>query len=143
MASHERLTRICFNDYDREIAIVAIRQAPETEEEEILGVGRLIKVHGVNEAEFAIVISDQLQGQGLGTHLLKLLLDIGCQEGLERIFGHILPDNYSMQRVCRKLGFVVNYDSFAEGYEGRIHMLGAARWKRTLITSARSRPGLS
>src|SRR4029077_17719346 len=112
--AHERLTRICFNDYDREIAIVAIRQAPETEEEEILGVGRLIKVHGVNEAEFAIVISDQLQGQGLGTHLLKLLLDIGCQEGLERIFGHILPDNYSMQRVCRKLGFVVNYDSFAE-----------------------------
>ena len=68
----------------------------------------------MNEAEFAIVISDQLQGQGLGTHLLKLLLDIGCQEGLERIFGHILPDNYSMQRVCRKLGFVVNYDSFAE-----------------------------
>jgi len=112
--AHERLTRICFNDYDREIAIVAIRQAPETEEEEILGVGRLIKVHGVNEAEFAIVISDQLQGQGLGTHLLKLLLDIGCQEGLERIFGHILPDNYPMQRVCRKLGFVVNYDSFAE-----------------------------
>ena len=110
--AHERLSRICFNDYDREIAMVATRQA--TKEEEILGVGRLIKVHGVNEAEFAIVVSDQWQGQGLGTHLLKLLLDIGRQEGLERIIGHILPDNYPMQRVCKKLGFVVNYDSFAE-----------------------------
>jgi acetyltransferase len=56
--AHEQLTRICFNDYDREIAIVATREAPETKEEAILGVGRLIKVHGVNEAEFAIVISD-------------------------------------------------------------------------------------
>ncbi len=47
--AHERLTRICFNDYDREIAIVATREAPETKEEAILGVGQLIKIHGVNE----------------------------------------------------------------------------------------------
>jgi len=108
--SHERLTRTCFNDYDREIAMVATRQA--TTEEEILGVGRLIKVHGVNEGEFAIIISDQWQGQGLGIFLLKLLLDIGRQEGLERVFGHILPENYGMQKVCRKLGFALKYDDF-------------------------------
>jgi hypothetical protein len=53
--------------------------APETREEEILGVGCFIKVHGVNEAESAIVISDQLQGQGLRTHLLELLLDAPFQ----------------------------------------------------------------
>jgi acetyltransferase len=28
--THERLTRICFNDYDREIAIVVAGQTPET-----------------------------------------------------------------------------------------------------------------
>jgi acetyltransferase len=116
--AHQRLTRICFNDYDREIAMVATCQP--TKEEEILGVGRLIKVHGVNEAEFAIVISDQLQGQGLGTYLLKLLLDIGRQEGLERIIGHILPDNYGMQRVCKKLGFALNYDNFADDMKAEI-----------------------
>ncbi len=116
--THERLTRICFNDYDREIAMVATRQAAN--EEEILGVGRLIKVHGVNEAEFAIVISDQWQGQGLGTYLLRLLLDIGRQEGLERIIGHILTENYGMQRVCKKLGFAVNYDNFADDMRAEI-----------------------
>jgi acetyltransferase len=116
--AHERLARICFNDYDREIAMVATRQV--NQQEEILGVGRLIKVHGVNEAEFAIVISDQLQGQGLGTYLLKLLLDIGRQEGLERIIGHILPDNYGMQRVCKKLGFALNYDNFADDMKAEI-----------------------
>jgi acetyltransferase len=108
--AHERLTRICFNDYDREIALVAVRKMPETKEDEIIAVGRLMKVHGVNEGEFAIVISDRFQRQGLGTQLLELLVDIGQQEGLERIFGYILPDNYGMQRVSKKVGFTVSFD---------------------------------
>jgi len=98
--------------------MVATRQV--NKQEEILGVGRLIKVHGANEGEFAIVISDQWQGQGLGTYLLKLILDIGRQEGLERIVGHILPDNYGMQRVCKKLGFALNYDDFADDMKAEI-----------------------
>jgi acetyltransferase len=120
--AHDRLTRICFNDYDREIAIVAIRQSSESKDHEIIGVGRLIKVHGANEAEFANVVSDDCQGQGLGTHLLKLLLEIGRQEGIELIFGQILPDNYAMQRVCKTLGFTVNFDSFAEVMRAEIRL---------------------
>ena len=116
--AHERLTRICFNDYDREIAMVATRHVNNVEE--IIGVGRLIKVHGLNEAEFAIVVSDQWQGQGLGTYLLKLLLDIGRQEGLERIIGHILPDNYGMQKVCKNVGFAVSYDNSEDDMKAEI-----------------------
>ena len=56
--AHERLTRICFIDYDREMALVAVRQEPEMKEPEIIGVGRLVRRHGVPEAEFAIKISD-------------------------------------------------------------------------------------
>ena len=118
--AHERLTRICFNDYDREIAIVATKPAPATSGEEILAVGRLVKARGVNEAEFAIVISDQWQGHGLGTHLLELLVEIGRQEGLERIVGHILPDNYAMQKVSKKVGFALRYDSFTEDMKAEI-----------------------
>jgi acetyltransferase len=118
--THERLTRICFNDYDREIAILVTRQAPEVNDEEILGVGRLFKVHGINEAEFAIVINDQWQGHGLGTHLLGLLVDIGRKEGLERIIGHVLPDNYPMLKVCKKVGFALNYDSLAEDMRAEV-----------------------
>jgi acetyltransferase len=108
--AHERLTRICFNDYDREIALVGVRRAPNTKEDEIIAVGRLMKVHGMNEGEFAIVISDRFQHQGLGTHLLQLLVGIGRQEGVERIFGQILPENYGMQRASKKAGFTVSFD---------------------------------
>jgi acetyltransferase len=108
--AHERLTRICFNDYDREIALVAVRRAPDTKEDEIIAVGRLIKLRGMNEAEFAIVVSDRFQRQGLGTHLLQLLVNIGRQEGVERIFGQILPENHNMHRVSKKVGFTVSFD---------------------------------
>ena len=102
--AHERLTRICFNDFDRELAIIGISRSSKPGSEEIIGIGRLIKVHGVKEAEFAIVVSDQWQNQGLGTHFLKLLLEIGRREGMEMIFGYILPENYTMQKICKSLG---------------------------------------
>jgi len=108
--AHERLTRICFIDYDREMALVAVRQESEIKEPEIIGVGRLVRRHGVPEAEFAIEISDRFQRQGLGTRLLQLLVDIGRQEGLERIFGLILPENYNMLQLAKKVGFSVTFD---------------------------------
>jgi RimJ/RimL family protein N-acetyltransferase len=49
-----------------------------------------------------------------------LLVDIGRKEGLERVSGDILPDNYSMIKVCKKLGFALNYDSFADDMKAEI-----------------------
>jgi acetyltransferase len=103
--AHERLTRICFIDYDREMALVAERKDSETGEREILGVGRLSKMHGTNDAEFAILISDKAQDQGLGTELLRRLLQVGRDEKLSHITADILPDNIEMQRISQKLGF--------------------------------------
>ncbi len=104
---HDRLTRICFIDYDREMALVAECENAETGEGEILGVARLSKLHGCNDAEFAMLVSDRYQGQGLGTELLKQLILVGKAEGLENIQAEILWENSAMQRVSRKLGFEI------------------------------------
>jgi len=108
--SHERLTRICFIDYDREMILVADRKNPQTLEHEILGVARLSKLHGKNEAEFALIISDRCQHQGLGTELIKRLLAVGKEEKLDAIVGYVLSSNYMMQSICRKLGFQLQPD---------------------------------
>jgi acetyltransferase len=108
--AHERLTRICFIDYDREMLLVADRQDPETLEHRILAVGRLSKLHGTNEAEFALIVSDSYQQRGLGTELLRRLLQIGQEEKLEAIVGYILNSNYKMQSLCKKLGFELQPD---------------------------------
>jgi acetyltransferase len=105
--AHERLARICFVDYDREIALVAEHADSTTGAREILGVGRLTKLHGTNSAEFALLVGDDWQGRGLGRQLLKMLVRIGRDEKLDRITATMLPDNHAMVKLCRKLGFQV------------------------------------
>jgi acetyltransferase len=109
--AHERLTRICFIDYDREMALVAEERDPETGEREILGVGRLSRDHAVpDEAEFSVLVSDRYQRQGLGTILLDKLLKVGRREGISRITADILPNNRPMQRVSTSAGFQLRHD---------------------------------
>ena len=105
--THERLTRICFTDYDREMALVVDRRDPVDGSHSVLAVGRLSRVHGEAAAEFSMLVSDPWQHQGLGTRLLGLLLQIGRDEGLERVTAEILHENRAMQRVCSKLGFTL------------------------------------
>jgi acetyltransferase len=107
--AHERLIGICFIDYDREMALVADYHNPQTEQNEIIGVGRLIKDHGENEAEFAILVTDQFQRKGLGAELLRRLIQFGHDEKLQRLTGDIDPENQGMQEVCKKLGFRLQY----------------------------------
>ena len=103
--AHERLTRICFIDYDREMAFVADYKNPETGQHQILGVGRLSQFPGTGEAEFAMLVSDKYQHQGLGSELLRQLVQVGRDQGVKRITADILFDNLTMQHVCQKLGF--------------------------------------
>ena len=103
--AHERLIRICFNDFDREIALVAEHKDKKTGQRKILGVGRLSKEPGTNTAQFSIVVIDRYQRRGLGTELLRRLVQIGREEKLKRITADILPENLGMQAVSEKLKF--------------------------------------
>jgi len=110
--AHERLTRICFIDYDREMALVAERTNPETGEREIMGVARLSRRGAVpEEAELSVLVSDRFQRRGIGTLLLSRLLEIGRAEHLSRITAEILFDNRPMQRISKKLGFHLRRDA--------------------------------
>lgn len=104
LVSHEQLARMCFIDYDREMALVAETTGKDGEKS-IIAMGQLTKLHGSNQAEFAILVSDEHQRTGLGTELLSRLLDFARDEGVEYVVAEILPQNEGMRRVCRKLGF--------------------------------------
>jgi acetyltransferase len=110
--AHERLTRICFIDYDREMALVAERTNPQTGEKEIMGVARLSRHSAIpEEAEFSVLISDPFQRRGLGTLLVSKLLEVGRAESLHHITADILFENYPMQRISKKLGFHLHRDT--------------------------------
>lgn len=114
--AHDRLIKICFIDYSREIALVADYRDPETGEHSILGVSRLSKLYGTDQAEFAVLVNDLYQHQGLGTKLLSQLIEVAKQEKIKLLIGDIHPENSGMLRICRNLGFRLRY-SIEEGIE--------------------------
>ncbi len=109
--AHERLIRRCFNDFDRDIALVAEHQDKNTGQISIVGVARLSRSPGKTcDAEFAVILSDAFQRRGLGYELLKLLVKIGKSENIQHIYGIILPNNQAMQAISEKLGFELQKD---------------------------------
>jgi acetyltransferase len=108
--SHERLTRICFIDYDREMVLV-VEQKGKDDSPEIIAIGRLSKLPGgSNEAELAVLVDDRYQRQGLGTELYRRLIAVAHDEKLKRVVSTILGENRDMRAICQKLGFRMDVD---------------------------------
>jgi len=107
--AHERLTRICFIDYNREMALVAERMNAAGEPE-ILAIGRLSKIHGREEAELAAVAIDDAQHKGLGTELYRRLIQVARDAKLKKLISIMLPENREMRSLCTKLGFEMSAD---------------------------------
>lgn len=108
--SHDRLSRIVYIDFDREMALAAEYTDPATNQKHIVGIGRLSKIYGTQDAEFSMLIIDSFHGKGLGTEFLKLLVQIGRDENLKRITAYISPENIAMQKISKHLGFTLHRD---------------------------------
>jgi acetyltransferase len=101
--AHDRLVRICFGDYDRELALVAERKAPGGPE--IIGVGRLNRIHETEEAEVAVMVTDQFQNRGLGAELLRRAIRVARAEGVTAVSAEMMADNLAMQTISKAMGF--------------------------------------
>jgi acetyltransferase len=101
---HERLVNVCFVDYDRKIVMVAETKDADGERR-IVAIGRLNKVRGTNDSQFAVLVADEFQRKGLGTLMMERLLDIARKERILRIVIRVLHDNEGMLHLCKKAGF--------------------------------------
>jgi acetyltransferase len=103
---HQRLARICHCDYDRELALLA--ETPnEAGEQDIMGVVRLSKIHGTNEARLSILIGDPYQGIGLGSELVRRAIEIARSERLSGISAVLTTDNQAMKHIFETLNFQI------------------------------------
>lgn len=103
---HERLARLCTVDPTAEAAIVAEREDSHGVPE-LIAVGRLTRPNARGDAEIAMLVSDVFQGQGLGSELLRRLLDHARRIGVRRLVGEILAENDPMLAAARRAGFIV------------------------------------
>lgn len=102
-----RYTRI---DYDREVALVATVQIANPENrgllrERIVGFAHYLRNPDGQGAEYALVIADDCQRQGIGAALMRSLIDLARAQNLSYIEGIVLANNRPMQGLMTSLGF--------------------------------------
>ena len=70
-----------------------------------MAVGRLSKFDDPTKAEIALLVLDGLQGRGLGSELLRRLIESAREQKITQIEGEMLRDNTAMQKLMKKFGF--------------------------------------
>jgi acetyltransferase len=110
--THEMATRFCFNDYDREIGIVA--EVEEVGERKLIGVGRLIADADHHEAEYAVLVADAYQRRGLGVRLTDYCLEICESWGIRCVVAEMAPENGPMIGILEHRGFAVDRKSCSD-----------------------------
>jgi acetyltransferase len=104
-ATHKSSSHFCFLDYDREMAVVAELQ--QRGQPEFLGVGHLMADPDHEEAEYAALVADRWQNQGLGSLLTDTCLDIARRWRIRRITAETDPNNLRMQAIFKRRGFSI------------------------------------
>jgi len=107
---HTQLARLTQIDYDREMAFIAV----DMDAAQTLGVVRTVCDPDNINAEFAIIVSSTMKGQGLGRALLAKMIDYCRGRGTQTIIGEVLSNNERMLALARKLGFVITPESTGE-----------------------------
>jgi acetyltransferase len=102
--SPAQLARFTQIDYDREMAFIATRTGPDGMPE-TLGVARAVCDPDNTKAEFAVTVRSDLGGQGLGTLLMRTLIDYCRQHGTQELVGEALAENRGILGLAARLGF--------------------------------------
>jgi acetyltransferase len=88
-------------DGDNHIALVAtLADRPDA----IIGVARCVRLReDPGTAEFAVVIGDPWQGEGLASAMLERLVRSASEQGIDRLQAIMLADNEPAHRLVRHL----------------------------------------
>ena len=116
--THEMLIRYTQIDYDREIALIA--KVDENGEDVMAGVVRLVADANNDAAEFAILVTDQYQGKGLGNKFMNVIMEIAEQRKIRKVYATVLNANTVMLHMFRKRGFTIKYEDDQSSYAEKI-----------------------
>lgn len=108
---HQFLTRFTQNDYDREMAIVALEQQQDGTRK-MAGVVRIVMELLKPQAEYAIILADPWHGLGLGSVMTAYILEIARDMGVEEIHASVMATNEAMLGLFKKFGFRLEQDDF-------------------------------
>jgi len=101
----EMLERFTHPDAAREVALVALTGEGASARQ--IGVARCVLAPDGKSGEFAVVVADDFQGQGLGSRLMQELAATARTRGVKRMEGLVLTSNHRMLELMQSLGFEI------------------------------------
>jgi acetyltransferase len=104
--AHERLTRICYVDYDRQFALVAEATGADGAPE-VAGVARISRVPASEDRVLTLVVADAWQRQGVGAALVRSAVEVARGEGVARLLAELSPDNGPMRELLAGADFTL------------------------------------
>ena len=105
----DMLARFTQPDYNREMALVALTEEYNKPVQQ--AVARYVINPDGTSCEFAIVVSDKRQHQGIATRLMKALMDAARDHRMTSMEGKVLATNRSMLQLMVDLGFTIENSS--------------------------------
>ena len=111
--SLEMLVRFTQIDYHNEMALIAV--CPNDNGEEEIGVARYMTNADKKTCEFALVVSDQWKGKGIARLLMRNLIEVARDRGLELMEGQVLSNNFRMLDLMTRLNFRISNDPAEAG----------------------------
>jgi hypothetical protein len=103
----ELLFQLIHIDYNKSFALVAVTL--ENGKNSIIAVARYGYDPMENITDFAVIVRDDWQHDGLGKSLLLKIFAIGKQHGISCFVSIIDSTNYIIKQILRKIGYRVKY----------------------------------
>jgi len=106
--THEMAARYCVNDYDRELAMVAVVEHDGTRQ--MVGIGRLEADPNHHSAEYAVIVQDAWQARGIGTLLTDSCIEVAQDWGVRQLNAVTLGVNKRMISIFKHRKFTIHKD---------------------------------
>lgn len=89
-------TEVDHHDHEAILALV---------EGAVVGIARIVRDRShPQRAELGVVVTDEWHGRGVGTALVRRIVERAAEEGIDRVRASVLADNAGMLATIRRLG---------------------------------------
>lgn len=92
-----------------DFALVAIIKK-SNEPDRLVGISRYVRDGESQKGEFSLSVSDDYHHEGIGSHLMRGLLDCAELNGLKQVYGFVIKENHDMLVLMRHLGLTLETD---------------------------------
>jgi acetyltransferase len=105
---HARMTRICFADYDRQFALVVVKDCEDGGDREVIAMSRQVRIHASDDRHLTMVVADAWQRHGIGALLVQAQKAVAKGEGVSHLIAELPPENIGIRELLESEGFTID-----------------------------------